>query len=216
MQLETELEALRRLGRIVRESLDGGNCETLKFTIWQARAAAFQAAALVPRDDEPELRMRRRLTVILHESFQDGELECADPPILEAILSILGRSYPGSKIHAVREHREVWLLHGNQPYEDLDAWWEHELAKSRAEDEARVAARATMRPLPATTSLAAGQDYFVAEHDVWLRIKGFYVRLVKTDDGICCDIFDGVDEEGDCLASVDAFDNDLKVNNATD
>lgn len=60
-----------------------------------------------------------------------------------------------------------------------------------------------------SVSLTDEKDYIVQDNGVWLTIKGFSVRVVKTDEGICVDVFEIGKEDQDCIASTYAFDSEV-------
>lgn len=78
------------------------------------------------------------------------------------------------------------------------------------------------KPSPITAGLINGQfvlltddkDYVVADEGVWLSVKRFSVRVVKTDEGICCDIYAAGKEDKGCLGSTWVLDSVLEADDA--
>lgn len=52
-------------------------------------------------------------------------------------------------------------------------------------------------------------DYVIAGESAWFTVKGFSVKIQKTDEGVVCDIYaDGKEDHGS-IASCYAFDAEL-------
>ena len=94
------------------------------------------------------------------------------------------------------------------------------LAREQSTEE--QSAKLSAEPSPITAGLINGQfvlltddkDYVVADEGVWLTVKGFSVRVVKTDEGIRCDVYAAGKEMAECLASTWALDSLLEAEDA--
>ena len=51
-------------------------------------------------------------------------------------------------------------------------------------------------------------DYILAEGAGWFEVKGFAIRIYRTDEGVAVDIFKSYSDE-DAIASCYAFDSEL-------
>lgn len=61
-------------------------------------------------------------------------------------------------------------------------------------------------------NLLTHEDYILENDFVWITVKGFSVKVKKTDEGVVCDIYQKGREDQDCIAGTYAFDNELEEN----
>jgi hypothetical protein len=53
-------------------------------------------------------------------------------------------------------------------------------------------------------------DYTLTDGKAWFEVKGFAIKIHKTDEGVVVDIYQNGLEDGNPIASTYAFDNELE------
>jgi hypothetical protein len=55
-----------------------------------------------------------------------------------------------------------------------------------------------------------GDDYVLDGEDAWIKVKGFAVRITKTDEGVVVDVYKDGETDGGSIASTYAFDAEIE------